>query len=389
VEVIYNEITGGASLGVFAAYGRHTGWSPLLFTPLGENSGTTAPDTAPFSLRAPTGAQPPVNHDASATINGYEVNATGCNTGALFSAGEPTPLNMDKTIWWTWFPPYTGKVTVDTLGSSFDTVLAVYDFPTPPFAPLLYASDDCRGGNGTSQPTFNATANTCFQIQVGSKPGGATGMVRLHLAPAPVLFLNDGFTSAISLGSSPSIAANGSNENASIQSGEPVFGVGRTIWYRWTAPHTGDFILNTTGSNFDTTLALYTGTAVNALALVQGTGSAPGQPTSLRFRASGGVTYRIAHDGSTTGRAGGTSVLNILSVPRLLSFGLSGVSANRKFNLTWGSEPYTSYRIQQSTGLATWTDVLNSFPSTGTQTTLDLRSTPADGPRQFFRVLRE
>ncbi len=361
----------------------------MLFTPLGENPGTTAPDSAPFSLRTPNAAQPPVNDDASAPLNGYEVNATGCNTGAILSAGESTPLNMDKTVWWTWLSPYTGKVTVDTIGSSFDTVVAVYDFFTPPSAPLLYGSDDNRGGNGTSQLTFNATANTYYKIQVGSKPGGATGMVRLHLAPAPSLFLNDAFTSAISLGSSPSTAANGSNENASIQSGEPVFGVGRTIWYRWTAPYTGDYILNTTGSNFDTTLAIYSGTAVNALTLVQGTGSAPGPPGSLRFRASGGVTYRIALDGSTHGRAEGTSVLNILSVPRLLSFGLSGVSANRKFNLTWGSEPYTSYRIQRSTGPGTWTDVLNSFPATGTQTTLDLRSTPADGPRQFFRVLRE
>lgn len=37
----------------------------------------------------------------------------------------------------------------------------------------------------------------------------------------------------------------------------PVFPAGRDVWFRWTAPDSGSLNINTFGSNFDTTLAIY------------------------------------------------------------------------------------------------------------------------------------
>ena len=69
---------------------------------------------------------------------------------------------------------------------------------------------------------------------------------------------NDNFANAISLpGGSGSV--NGSNVNATRQAGEPVhagFLGDKSIWYKWTSPVNGEVTFDTTGSNFDTTLAV-------------------------------------------------------------------------------------------------------------------------------------
>src|SRR6185295_8751242 len=65
---------------------------------------------------------------------------------------------------------------------------------------------------------------------------------------------------------------NGSNSFATREAGEPTnppgTGGGRSVWYNWTATGTGQVTFDTNGSNFDTILAAYTGTAVNALSVL-------------------------------------------------------------------------------------------------------------------------
>ena len=69
------------------------------------------------------------NNFASATaISGSSATATGTNVGATKETGEPAHAGNagGHSVWWTWTAPTTGTVTLDTLGSSFDTLLAVY-----------------------------------------------------------------------------------------------------------------------------------------------------------------------------------------------------------------------------------------------------------------------
>ena len=68
------------------------------------------------------------NGSSRIVLAGYTPMATGTNLGASVEAGEPEHGGSPggHSVWWTWTAPSTGNVTIDTLGSNFDTLLAVY-----------------------------------------------------------------------------------------------------------------------------------------------------------------------------------------------------------------------------------------------------------------------
>src|SRR5688500_17852611 len=105
---------------------------------------------------------------------------------------------------------------------------------------------------------------------------------------------NDMFANARTL-SGHAGTVNGTNSTASKQSGEPNHAGnrgGKSVWFNWTAPGAGTSTVDTIGSSFDTLLAVYTGTAVNALSTVASDGNSGGNRTSrLTFMAVAGVTY--------------------------------------------------------------------------------------------------
>jgi Calx-beta domain/Domain of unknown function (DUF4214) len=119
---------------------------------------------------------------------------------------------------------------------------------------------------------------------------------------------NDNFADAQSLsGSSGTVS--GTNIFATRETGEPTFptgtGGGTSVWYNWTAPASGQATFDTIGSNYDTILAVYTGTGVNALThIVSNDDISPltdPEPRNIQsrvtFTASQGTTYRIQVDG--------------------------------------------------------------------------------------------
>jgi hypothetical protein len=96
----------------------------------------------------------------------------------------------------------------------------------------------------------------------------------------------------------------GSNRDASKEPGEPDHAGepgGRSVWWRWTAKVTGTVTFHTCQTFFDTVLALYTGTEVDALTEVASNDDAPnnlcGLASAVAFRAQAGQTYSIAVDG--------------------------------------------------------------------------------------------
>jgi hypothetical protein len=119
---------------------------------------------------------------------------------------------------------------------------------------------------------------------------------------------NDTFGNATLLtGATGSVV--GSTVGATGESGEPNHAGNSTplnsVWCRWTAPATGPVIMDTTGTNFDTTLAVYTGGVVSALVQVAANDNiSPNTLQSrLKFNATQGTTYMFAIDGvgSATG----------------------------------------------------------------------------------------
>jgi hypothetical protein len=61
-------------------------------------------------------------------IGGFTEIQSGNNSGAGVEANEPNHYFTHglRTVWVVWTAPISGLVTVDTIGSTFDTILAVY-----------------------------------------------------------------------------------------------------------------------------------------------------------------------------------------------------------------------------------------------------------------------
>lgn len=101
----------------------------------------------------------------SGSVLGYIVNATS-ETGEPLHAGQPG----GTSLWYCWTAPTSGAYYWDTVGSAFDTLLAIY---TGNAVDQLTAqvSDDNSGGAGTSRVQLQAVAGTVYHIAVDQKFG--------------------------------------------------------------------------------------------------------------------------------------------------------------------------------------------------------------------------
>jgi subtilisin-like proprotein convertase family protein len=120
---------------------------------------------------------------------------------------------------------------------------------------------------------------------------------------------NNNFANRITL-SGFSATAIGANSNASKEVGEPNHAGdagGKSVWWSWTAPSSQSYVITTAGSNFDTTLGVYTGNAVGSLTPIASNND-ENNPTTLTsrvlFNAVANTTYQIAVDG-LAGASGG------------------------------------------------------------------------------------
>jgi hypothetical protein len=117
----------------------------------------------------------------------------------------------------------------------------------------------------------------------------------------PVRPVNDNFLSAVIL-SGASGNSGGTSFHATREASDPSTQAGyagdKSVWFYWTAPLNGPATFDTAGSNYNTTLGVYTG-ALGALASVeQNNDATTGTPTSrVTFNATAGTVYRINVDG--------------------------------------------------------------------------------------------
>lgn len=142
----------------------------------------------------PAASAAPVN-DAfaqarSITGSGSPLSISGGNVGATRETGEAAHARRTavRSIWFRWAAPASGLVTFDTVGSSFDTVLACYRGSALTELVEMASNDDINysAGNYQSRVSFNALAGTTYQIAVDGA-GGASGSVRLKWNSAAAL----------------------------------------------------------------------------------------------------------------------------------------------------------------------------------------------------------
>jgi hypothetical protein len=136
----------------------------------------------PAALAAPP---PNDNFSSAAVISGLPAVVTGSNVEATRQTGEPnSPMGYDRaSVWWTWTAPVSGWTEVNTLGSTFDTGLAVFT-GTEVGALTLLQYNDAVPATEQSRLRLQTTAGTTYSIQVQGW-FGANGNIRLEIKPAP------------------------------------------------------------------------------------------------------------------------------------------------------------------------------------------------------------
>src|SRR5205809_427368 len=140
---------------------------------------------APSLLLVPEpGNAQPVN-DAFAngqSLSGSTGSVTGNNVGATKETGEPNHAGDSggHSVWYRWTAPANTPVTIDTIGSSFDTLLGVYTGSSVSTLTTIASNDDIDGPNQPSRVSFTPVAGTTYQIAVDGW-NGDTGTITLNL----------------------------------------------------------------------------------------------------------------------------------------------------------------------------------------------------------------
>jgi hypothetical protein len=101
--------------------------------------------------------------------------ARGTNRFATKEPGEPNHAGKPggSSVWYTWTAPDDGIATFRTIGSTFDTLLAVYTGPDVGSLTSVIFDED-GGGFYTSGTRFNAVAGESYQVAIDGY-GGASG----------------------------------------------------------------------------------------------------------------------------------------------------------------------------------------------------------------------
>ena len=273
------------------------------------------------------------------SISGTEGSTEGTTVRATRQPGEPNHAGNANTpsVWYYWSCPTNGTVMFDTIGSTFDTVLAVYTGSAVGSLTLV-ASDNDSGGGGASKLTFSATAGTTYRIAVAGWNGAAGSLVlNWNLPPPPVFATQPGGVTVIQPASFSLVS-------------EAVSQLG--VNYQWRKNGT-----NITGA----TSATYTKAST--------TTNDSGNYTVLAANANGAVTSQVA----------------VVTVLRPETATLSGpVVTNSQFNFSVSGLSGSSYIVQANTNLSTtnWVAVsTNTSPFTFTEGTL------TNYPQRFYRAV--
>ncbi len=256
------------------------------------------------------GVNRPANDDylAAAGLPGTAGQVVTTNALATGEAGETATFftNVTSSIWYTFTAPDNSTARFSTVGSDFDTTLAVFTGNTVATTSTIRGNDDF---NGTLQSfiTLPMVAGLTYRVSA-SGYNGNRGTIRLQYAfGSPG---NDAFATPTTL-----LTGNGAafqtNARATGEPGEPtvVTPPDASIWYLWTAPVAGTYRLKTAGSDFDTVLAVFTGNVITALTQVAGNDDFGGTLQSqVDFAAAAGQTFRFMIEGYGTAR--GNTVLD-------------------------------------------------------------------------------
>ncbi len=160
-------------------------------------------------------------------------------------------------------------------------------------APDKIANDSIYSAN-FSVPNATNPVTLSFSITAPGKTNSTT-VVTYNVVPVPT---NDYFTNATKI---PAAGAEyfSNNKFGTMEPGEPkhagITTVGGSLWWNWSPSTSTNVFIDTTGSEVDTVLAVYTGSTVSNLIQVAATNDVGvKQQAFLSLNAVAGASYRIA-----------------------------------------------------------------------------------------------
>lgn len=246
---------------------------------------------------------------------------TANNTYATAEYGEPQHANRPvatNSVWWRYTPATSGPITIDTRGSNFNTVLAVYTGGSRSLR-VVAMNDDAPDLGRRSRVVFDGIAGTQYQIAVAGGYGNNSGHIRMTIrgggryAVNPPA-INDTFANRIVISPHGALfgprTVTGHNINATNEFREPRHAnhpaATNSVWWRYTPATSGQITIDTRGSNFNTVLAVYTGRSAGGLRVVTHNDDAPdlGRRSRVTFNGIAGTQYQIAVAGGYGNNSG-------------------------------------------------------------------------------------
>ena len=235
--------------------------------------------------------------DDYASLNGTTVRIAVSGTPRPQTLAD-APRNADATL--------TGATTADV---TFDAPVAdgysPIDHYTVTSSPAGATGTLSGAAGGTVQVTgltpgtsytFTVTATNGIGTSAPSDPSNAvTPVLPPPPGPPPA---NDDIENAVILPVG-SVTAIGNNTHATLQQGElPAQRATHTVWFTWTAPElsAGTATIDTCGSGFDTTLAVFAAGTFAAPALADNDDGC-GSQSSVTFPVTPGASYSVQVNG--------------------------------------------------------------------------------------------
>jgi hypothetical protein len=204
--------------------------------------------------------------------------------------------------------------------------------------------------------------------------------------PAPANDLCSNATVIASLPFSDTIDTTAATVSGDDPSNSDFGGVpSNSAWYAWTAPSTDPVVLDTTGSDYDTVLAVYTGSCGGPFTEIASNDDNPdgGVQSWLTFTPVSGTTYRIVAASFALG--GGSLTFNMGPVPPApdppTGLTATAVPLNIGVDLAWtaatGGTTPDAYSIERCSGSACSGFVEIDTVPVGTATYRDTPLTPS------------
>jgi Concanavalin A-like lectin/glucanases superfamily/Immunoglobulin domain/Bacterial Ig domain/Immunoglobulin I-set domain len=258
----------------------------------------------------------PAGTNATLSLTNVPLGASGNYVVIVSNAGGSATSQVAVLTVQAVAPSITTQPVSQTVAVGSNATLSVVATGT---APILYQwqrSGLALPGQTAStlnlnnvQPADAGSYRVLVRNEVGSVLS-AEAALTVVLAP---LAMTDDFSPVVA-SSVATGAGYSSNTLATAETGEPLHDGkpgGKSMWFAWRAPAGGVATFATAGSEFDSLLAVYQGSAVNALTRVDSDDDEGGFFNSaVTFNVESNQVYQIAVDGS--GGASGRIVLEWL-----------------------------------------------------------------------------